>query len=79
MTQTSTLPRNYKNISGMMINTFPPKIQRKPENGERKKEKRKEEKKERKKERKKEGRKEERKEREGLNVHRIARPEWQAA
>ncbi len=66
MTHTSTLPRNYKKISGMMINAFPPKIQRKPENGESKKE--------RKKERRREGKKRERKGG-GLNVHQPTRPE----
>ncbi len=83
MTHTSTLPRNYKNISCMMINAFPSKIQRKPENGERKTErKRKEEKKERKeKERKKKVRKKEggkergEKGKGGLNVHQPTRPE----
>ncbi len=80
MTHTSTLPRNYKNISGMMINAFPPKIQRKLENGERKKERKKKKgrKKERKKkEREKEGGKErgEKERAGGLNVHQPTRPE----
>ncbi len=75
MTHTSTLPGNYKNISDMMINAFPPKIQRKPENGESKKEK-KRKKKERKEGRRREGKRRERKRGGGgLNVHQPTLPE----